>query len=82
MKKEITINTIFFDEINLQDLKNYIKELKEDRELIRSKINNVIINTIFDNGKNLELQQAERKISAKIMEMYNGLMYKINYNKH
>lgn len=78
---EIITNTSFFDEINLQDLKNYIKELKEERELIRSKINDVIINTIFDDGKNLELQKAERKLSSKIMEMYNGLMYKINYNK-
>lgn len=81
MNKSIIINTSFFDGINLQDLKKYIKDLKEERELIRSKIDNVIINTIFEDGKNIELQHSEKKISSKIMEMYNGLMYKINYNK-
>jgi len=75
---EITINTEFFKGIEIQDLKDYIKELKEERESLRSKINTHIENTIFDDGKNRALNIEISKLSKEIVYLSTGLMLKIN----
>lgn len=78
---EIVVNTNFFDGIEKADLKQYIKDLKQERENVRNNINNYIINTIFETGHNLELQIIERNLSKKIMELTNGLLY-VSNKKH
>lgn len=78
---EIIVNTNFFDGIDKADLKQYIKDLKQERENVRNNINNYIINTIFETGHNLELQIIERNLSKKIMELMNGFLY-ISNKKH
>jgi len=75
---EININTRFFKDIEIQDLKDYIKELKAERDFLRSKINVYIENTIFDDGKNRALNIEISKLSKKIVYLYTGLMLKIN----
>ena len=78
---EIIVNINFFDGIDKADLKQYIKDLKQEREDVRNSINNYIINTIFETGHNLELQIIERNLSKKIMELMNGLLY-VSNKKH
>lgn len=73
---EININKVFFKDIEMAELKVYIKELKAERDYLRSRINPYIENTIFDNGINIELNYKIYELSKKIVYLSTGLMLK------